>query len=195
MICFEIRGPNHSFANWHIWWSWSCKWLGLFFKWISIQSQFWFLAVMWYDECYAILLHYTIVHGVKDTHDLYIHVTVIAEGQYKTIISISCQQATLGESTEILHTLFSKAHWNKIILFFKIWIKIHNICCKNWKYIAVLVLSVTDRLSVSSQFIVLGPSISLRVRSEFVHSINDLFYIHKESKVQEEHTMYFVIIE
>lgn len=56
-------------------------------------------------------------------------------------------------------------------------------------------LSVTDRLSVSSQFIVLGPSISLRVRSEFVHSINDLFYIHKESKVQEEHTMYFVIIE
>lgn len=125
MICFEIRGPNPSFANWHIWWSWSCKWLGLFFKWISIQSQFWFLAVMWYDECYAIILHYTIVHGVKDTHDLYIHVTVIAEGQYKTIKSISCQQATLGESTEILHTLFSKAHWNKIILFFKIWIKIH----------------------------------------------------------------------
>lgn len=169
--------------------------MGLFFKWISIQSQFWFLAVMWYDECNAIILHYTIVHGVKDTHYLYIHVTVIAEGQYKTIISISCQQATLGESTGILHTLFSKAHWNKIILFFKFWIKIHNICCKNWKYIAVLVLSVTDRLSVSSQFIVLGPSISLRVRSEFVHSINDLFYIHKESKVQEEHTMYFVIIE
>lgn len=67
---------------------------------------------MWYDECYAIILHYTIVHGVKDTHYLYIHVTVIAEGQYKTIISISCQQATLGESTEILHTLFSKAHMN-----------------------------------------------------------------------------------
>lgn len=65
---------------------------------------------MWYDECNAIILHYTIVHGVKDTHYLYIHVTVIAEGQYKTIISISCQQATLGESTEILHTLFSKAH-------------------------------------------------------------------------------------
>lgn len=76
----------------------------------SLFSHNWFLAVMWYDECYAIILHYTIVHDVKDTHDLYIHVTVIAEGQYKTIISISCQQATLGESTEILHTLFSKAH-------------------------------------------------------------------------------------
>lgn len=81
--------------------------------------------VVWH----AIILHYTRVHDVKDIHDLYKHVTLIVEGQYKTIISMSCQQATLDESTKILHTLFSKAHWNKIILFFKIWIKIHNKCC------------------------------------------------------------------
>lgn len=62
--------------------------------------------VVWH----AIILHYTRVHDVKDIHDLYKHVTLIVEGQYKTIISISCQQATLDESTKILHTLFSKAH-------------------------------------------------------------------------------------